>query len=277
MNRPVQLALVAVIVTALIATGIFVLTTPSHPDRETLYQIGSLDDLVQGRFGGKGSVGEMLSHGDIGLGTFDGLDGEMIVISGKCYKALTDGTVQVIANEETTPFAQVSRFDVDGTVVLQGPLNMSAAEALIEGSLPSFTTFYVLRIDGIFDNLTVRSVPEQVLPYPPLADVLANQTVFQYQSLAGTMVGIWSPSDASGLSSAGFHFHFISTDLSKGGHVLDFVVDGLNVQWDQTVSYTVELVIKMKKNDRNGAGAPRKVSDQRYGDAVDALDLGDGL
>lgn len=241
MNRPVQLALVAVVITVLVATGIFVLTAPAPRDREVLYQIGSLDGLMAGQFAGKGSVAELLAHGDIGLGTYDGLDGEMIVIDGRCYQALADGTVNVAVNNETTPFAQVSRFDVDGTVGLHGVVNLSQVEALIEGSLPSNGTFYVLRIDGTFDNITVRSVPRQVLPYPTLSDVLAEQTVFQYQNLAGTMVGIWSPSDAAGLSSAGFHFHFISDDRTRGGHVLDLDLSDLTAQWDGTAHYDVEL------------------------------------
>ncbi len=241
MNRPGQIALVAVVITVLIVTGVFVLTAPAPRDRETIYQIGSLNGLVEGQFAGKGSVAGLLAHGDIGLGTYDGLDGEMIVIDGRCYQALTDGTVRVAATTETTPFAQVSRFDVDGTVDLQGALNLSEMEAWIEGALPSNSTFYVLRIDGTFDNITVRSVPRQVLPYPPLSDVLAEQTVFRYQNLAGTMVGIWSPSDAAGLSSAGFHFHFISDDRTRGGHVLDLDLSDLTAQWDGTARYEVEM------------------------------------
>jgi acetolactate decarboxylase len=241
MGRPVQLALVAAIVITLLATGMFVLTTSAPQDRETLYQMGSLDDLMEGRFAGQGSVAKVLAHGDIGLGTFDGLDGEMIVIGGKCYKALTDGTVKLIAGTETTPFAQVSRFDVDGATGLQGLLNLSEVEALIGSSLPSYNTFYVIRIDGTFDNITVRSVPKQAPPFPSLPDVLANQTVFQYQDLPGTLVGIWSPSDTAGLSSAGFHFHFISDDRTKGGHVLAVDLSDLTAQWDGTAHYDVDL------------------------------------
>jgi acetolactate decarboxylase len=154
------MVLVAVVVMALLVTGIFVLTPPAPKDRETIYQIGSLNGLIEGQFAGRGSVVRLLAHGDIGLGTYDGLDGEMIVIDGRCYQALTDGTVKVAADTETTPFAQVSRFDVDGSIDLQGVMNLSVVETSIERSLPSNSTFYVLRIDGTFDNITVRSVPK---------------------------------------------------------------------------------------------------------------------
>jgi acetolactate decarboxylase len=240
MNRSVQIALVAIVVTTLVATGVIVVLARPPADRETLYQIGSLDGLVRGEYGGVKTVGQMLGQGDIGLGTFEGLDGEMIVIDGRCYRASTDGTVGPVS-DAPVPFAQVGRFDVDGTVRLNGSLNMSEVEAAVYSSMPSHAVFYLLRIDGTFDNVTVRSVPKQVAPYPPLADVVANQTVFHYQNVTGTMVGLWSPSASSGLSSAEFHFHFISDDRTKGGHVLDLDLTDLSVGWDSTSRYVVDL------------------------------------
>jgi acetolactate decarboxylase len=80
-----------------------------------------------------------------------------------------------------------------------------------------------------------------VPPYPSLADVLANQTVFHYQDISGTLVGLWGPPDAAGLSSVGFHFHFISDDRTRGGHVLDLDLSGLTARWDGTAHYEVEL------------------------------------
>ena len=242
MNRLAQLALVIVIISAVVVAAMFALSSPSNQDRESLYQIGSLDDLVGGSYGGIATVGDVLSQGDIGLGTFDGLDGEMIVLDGKCYKARTDGTVQLITADETTPFAQVTRFDADGTIDLQGSMNMSGMEELIVASLPSSSAFYLIKITGTFDNVTVRSVPQQAAPYPPLAEVIENQTVFFYDAIEGTMIGLWSPSDTTGLSSAELHFHFLSSDRTKGGHVLGMYVTDLGAEWDLTSRYVVDLV-----------------------------------
>ena len=40
--------------------------------------------LVQGDYQGCVTVGELLKHGDFGLGTFDGLDGEGIMLDDCC-------------------------------------------------------------------------------------------------------------------------------------------------------------------------------------------------
>ena len=239
MNRSVQVALVFVIAIIAVGASLFFLSSPRE-DRETLYQIGSLDDLVDGRLVGASSIGSMLDRGDIGLGTFNELNGEMIVIDGRCYRACADGTVVEVSSSELTPFAQVSRFDEDGAVHLAGTMNLSEAVPSIEGSLPSSTVFYLLRIDGTF-NVTVRSVPAQSSPYPPLEDVIANQSVFQYNEVSGTLVGVWSPQSSSGLSSPGIHFHFISDDRTKGGHVLDLELQDATARYDITSSYEVDL------------------------------------
>ncbi|OPY28418.1 MAG: Alpha-acetolactate decarboxylase [Methanomassiliicoccales archaeon PtaU1.Bin030] len=241
MNRLAQVVLVLIVIAAVFVAAMITLATPLKQDRESLYQAGSLDDLMGGSYNGIASVGDIISHGDIGLGTFDGLDGEMIVLDGKCYKVRADGTVQLISADETTPFAQVSRFDVDGTIDLQGHLNLSDAEGQIEAALPTSNAFYLIKITGTFDNITVRSVPKQAPPYPPLADVVGNQTVFHYRGIEGTLVGLWSPSDTSGLSSAEFHFHFLSSDRTKGGHVLNLDLTDLRAEWDLTSRYVVDL------------------------------------
>lgn len=43
--------------------------------------------------------------GDIGIGTFDKLNGELIMLDGVVYRAAGDGSVEVVSDEETVPFA----------------------------------------------------------------------------------------------------------------------------------------------------------------------------
>jgi len=158
MNRAVQIVLIVIIVIAMVGMGTFLLTRPAA-DREVLYQVGSLSELEKSRLDGYWPVSILLEHGDIGMGTFNALDGEMIVIDGKCYKASSDGTVAQVSSNELTPFAQVTFFDEDGSEPIQGSMNMSEVESLMTDALPSQTVFYILRIDGTFDEITVRSVP----------------------------------------------------------------------------------------------------------------------
>lgn len=52
-----------------------------------LFQYNTLGALMAGLYGGSLTVGELLEHGDLGLGTLDSIDGELIVLDGKAYQA----------------------------------------------------------------------------------------------------------------------------------------------------------------------------------------------
>ena len=56
-------------------------------DRDTFFQVSLLQGLTFGDYHGSVSVKDLKRKGDAGLGTFDGLDGEMIMLDGSVYKA----------------------------------------------------------------------------------------------------------------------------------------------------------------------------------------------
>ncbi len=208
---------------------------------DRLYQVGEFDSLLGGNYSSRSDVKSLVNNGDFGLGTFTGLDGEMIVVDGKCYQATVDEKVVQVKGDATTPFAQVTYFDRDGYVNSSGLLNMTALEGVLESGFARNDTFVFIRIDGTFPEMKVRTVPIQVEPYPPLADVVSEQVVFDYQNVTGTLIGLWSPGYAGTLSYAGFHFHFISEDRTKGGHVLGFESDGASASIDYTDGLEVDL------------------------------------
>ena len=72
-------------------------TTMAAPaqDKETIYQIALLQSLAMGYFDGSITVKELKTHGDTGIGTFEGLDGEMIVLDGVVYRANQNCQVNV--------------------------------------------------------------------------------------------------------------------------------------------------------------------------------------
>ena len=53
-----------------------------------MYQVSTLQALMLGYSRAVISVSELLNHGNIGLGTFKDVDGEMIVLDGSCYRAM---------------------------------------------------------------------------------------------------------------------------------------------------------------------------------------------
>ncbi|MBN2582654.1 MAG: acetolactate decarboxylase [Planctomycetes bacterium] len=234
--RPLLRRLLLAVAAASLLTG-----CAAPADRETLYQVSTLPALLEGGYDGLVTVGELKSRGDFGLGTFDALDGEMIVLDGTVYQATADGRVRTADDSTTVPFAAVTFFDPDETFVFESVSHIDNLETLLNACLPSPNLMYAIRITGRFDYVKVRSVPRQSKPYPRLADVAARQPVFEHQDVSGTLVVLRLPDYMKGLNVAGYHFHFISDDRSIGGHVLDCRFTQAAVAIDDTVTLHVDL------------------------------------
>ena len=102
--------------------------------------------------------------------------------------------------------------------------------------------FYVVRIDGTFPDLKVRSEYKQEKPYRMLDEALASdQTEFDYENAEGTIVGLYCPDYMGGLNNAGWHFHYISGDLTRGGHVLKVSVEKATALIDATDGFEMVL------------------------------------
>lgn len=185
-----------------------------------VFQTSTIDALLDGAYDGDVTFGELRRHGDFGLGTLDAVDGEMIAIDGRFYRAAADGAVNEISDSARTPFAVVTRFEPDASVALHHPLDHAALLERVEAALAEGSC-QALRIDGSFEFVVARSVHRQTKPYPPLADVAVHQSVFTLNDVEGTLVGFRFPDYAKGLEVPGYHLHFITGDRTRGGHVLD--------------------------------------------------------
>ena len=93
---------------------------PEHPDHE-LFQTSTVAALLGGAFDGDVTLREVLEHGDLGLGTLNGLDGELIVLDGEVWKAELDGTLIRPPLDSATPYAVVVPFTLGDPVALAGP------------------------------------------------------------------------------------------------------------------------------------------------------------
>ena len=82
-------------------------------DRETIYQVSLLQGLTLGDYNGSVSVKQLKQKGDTGIGTFEGVNGELIMVDGTVYRAKSDGSVETAPDDETIPFANVTFFDTD--------------------------------------------------------------------------------------------------------------------------------------------------------------------
>lgn len=209
--------------------------------RDVLFQVSTIDALLDGVYDGVIGVDALAAKGNTGLGTFHALDGEMAVIDGVVYQIRADGSVREAVPGESTPFAAVTPFEPDMTLTLGNVSSMAQLTSALEALLPNPNLFYAVRATGRFSAVKTRSVPRQNKPYPPLKVVAANQPVFNFTDEPGDLVGFWSPAFTKGVGVPGFHLHFVNAARSGGGHMLDCSFDRLTISLDETQAFTVLL------------------------------------
>ncbi len=214
-----------------------------HAGREphVLFQASTIGALLDGAYEGDLTFAELAEHGDLGLGTLNGLDGEMIALDGGFYRADVDGAIHPVAAEEVTPFAVIASFEPSIETTIEGERSHGQLLARLDELIPADASSCAIRLDGRFDLVHARSVPRQHPPYRSLTDVVAEQHVFDLVDVAGTMVGFRFPAYAEGIEVGGYHLHFISEDRSVGGHVLDSHASGLRAQLDPSNDLHIEL------------------------------------
>lgn len=213
----------------------------SDVEPHVLFQASTIAALLDGGYDGDVSFAELAEHGDLGLGTLNALDGEMIAIDGRFHRADVTGAVSEIDPAALTPFAAVVEFDPAIERRLGGPLGYAELTAAIEAMLPDDAGACAIRVDGPFERVHARSVPRQEPPYRPLAEVVAEQRVFDLEGVSGSLVGFRFPEHGEGVEVGGFHLHFIDDDRRRGGHVLDCRIAAAQIRIDAFSDLHVEL------------------------------------
>ena len=208
-------------------------------DSDTVTQYSTLDALAGGLYDGAMTVAEMAGYGDLGLGTFNALDGEMIVVDGRFWRARHDGSLDIAPPETETPFAAVTPFDVDDELALPDGLDMAGLAAILSERIGASNVPIAVRIDGTFRSLTYRVPARQVEPYPSLVEALASQAVWTANDVEMTLVGFWFPDWLAGINAPVWHLHGVSKDRTFGGHVLDLVTDMGVVSLDLSPTLTI--------------------------------------
>jgi len=201
-------------------------------EHNTLFQVSTSSALVEGIYRGAVTIGHLREHGDFGLGTFEGLDGEMIACDGDFYQVRSDGTVRIAANEDLSPFAVVTRFQPEESFELAECARLDALLTELDRYRDSANVFYAIRIDGRFSTVHTRAMC-RTSEGVPLVVAAAHQPEFSMRDTVGTMAGFWSPQYTKTIEIPGYHLHFITELRDAGGHVLECSGSRLRVQLQQ--------------------------------------------
>ena len=184
----------------------------------TAVQTSTIAALLDGTYDGEVTIGELLEAGDLGLGTRDALDGELVILDGEAWQCAADESLEA-----------------------PDPLPHADLLALLEEHAPPDTGCDAIRVDGRFSRVHARSVQRQEPPYPPLADVAEQQVEWTFENVEGTVVGFRFPRSAAGVEVPGHHLHFIAEDRSCGGHVLECDLEAGTIQVEAVDGLRLEL------------------------------------
>ena len=242
-------ALFAVLLSLMLLIPTACLPLPGNSDyavnpvsqRETLTQVSTINALMAGVYDGVTTCGDLKTYGDFGVGTFQSLDGEMVVLDGKIYQVKADGVAYAVADSLKTPFAAVTFFDTDSEQKLADISGLDKLQQTLDKAMPSSNIFCAIKIEGTFSYVKTRSVPAQNKPYPPLVEVTKNQPTFELNNVTGTIVGFKCPPYVTGVNVAGYHLHFLNDKKNAGGHLLEAKLTQATVKYDFTPNFLMKL------------------------------------
>jgi acetolactate decarboxylase len=206
----------------------------------TVFQVSTSGALVAGVDSGVVRVQGLLDHGDFGLGTFADLDGEMVVVDGRVYRVQGSGRVSEAPPDAAAPFAIVTRFAPEVDVAIDAIADFRDLEVRCDARRSSGNIFYALRLDGRFSQVRTRAV-NKAAEGSRLVDAARAQSEFHFVDVPGTLVGIWSPGFSSAFSIPGYHFHFLSEDRRRGGHLLDCAAGALRLRMEALTDFHLAL------------------------------------
>ncbi|CAA3990719.1 alpha-acetolactate decarboxylase [Staphylococcus aureus] len=210
-----------------------------------LYQHGTLGTLMAGLFKRTASINELLQHGDLGIATLTGSNGEVIFLDGKAYHANEHKEFVELKGDELTPYATVTKFVADTSYETKDK-SSEAVFAEIKEKMLSENLFSAVKISGLFKKMHVRMMPAQEPPYTRLIDSARRQPEQTETYVKGSVVGFFTPELFHGIGSAGFHVHFANDDRNFGGHVLDFEVEDVKVEIQNIETFEQHFPIQDK-------------------------------
>lgn len=190
-----------------------------------MYQVSTLQALALGYTRSVVRTDELLSHGNTGLGTFEDVNGEMIVVDRHCYQAAEDGSITEMPPDIGVPFASVANLQGDRVFTLSEIPDIEHLKMELNLKIEEdfgLNSMHIAKIEGDFERVDARSESAYRSHHVELKDILGEtQKSFCFEQIRGTMVCIYYPDYMDGINAPGWHLHFISEDRKWGGHVFD--------------------------------------------------------
>ena len=210
-----------------------------------MFQISTLQALALGYSRAVVNVGDMMRHGDIGLGTFEDVNGEMIVLDGHCYRADEKGNVSEADDKTGVPFSSVTIFKEDRICEIDSIDSIEKLKVFLDLRIEEnfgLNSMHIVRIDGSFKRVCARSESGYRAHHVTLKEALSvTQRDFYFDDISGTLVCVYYPDYMDGINASGWHLHFVSEDRKKGGHVFDLSMEKGTAYFDKITN--IEIIL----------------------------------
>jgi len=157
----------------------------------------------------------------------------MVIVDGHFFQVRSDGSVREVPEDVLSPFAAVTAFSPDQSIVLDNCPDLSYLTSRFDVLRSSDNFFFALRVDGTFEHIHARAM-RRTKEGVPLVQAAAVQPEFEFQTISGTLVGFWT-------NVPGYHLHFISADRTHGGHLLQCRGTNLRLQIQREGDYHIVL------------------------------------
>ena len=214
-------------------------------DKTKMFQVSTLQALALGYSRTVINVAELMKQGDIGLGTFEDVNGEMIVIDGHCYRADEKGNISEADGDLGVPFSSVTYFKKDRSFEIGCTENIDKLKEFLNLRIDEsfgLNSMHMARVDGSFKRVCARSESGYRAHHVTLKDALSvTQRDFCFDDVRGTLVCVYYPDYMDGINASGWHLHFISEDRKKGGHVFDVSMISGTVYLDKITNIEITL------------------------------------
>jgi acetolactate decarboxylase len=206
-----------------------------------VYQYSTINALMEGGFDGDMTMEDLQKKGNFGIGTFNELDGEMVGFDNHFYQVKSDGKAYAVNPSQKTPFAVVANFSTDQTLRKKQTLDFKKLQSLLDSLSPNKNMYVGYKIKVKLQTIKTRSVTAQAKPYALMVDAVKKQSIFEIETVSGTLIGFRFPEFMKGLNVPGYHFHFISDDKKSGGHVLDFLGSDFEIEIDMMDDFELHI------------------------------------
>lgn len=210
--------------------------------KQSIYQTGTINSLLQAVYDGDASMKKLSQHGDFGLGALDAIDGELIICDGKFFRADARGQLNQLTPETCSPFAVITKFTSEHSFEITAS-SFAELEQKLLPQLISANLIYAIKIKGIFNHIELRSEECTCRPYRKLVEILPDlQRTFSFDNIRGTLVGVWFPNYLAQVNVPGFHFHFIDEQQQVGGHVFGLNMANGKVEIQTLHGFELDLI-----------------------------------